>query len=128
MDTRAGRRPVSTNLHPAVYKAMLALALWLVLSIWWGFVGGGESGLEIAIATVFIIISVGLPLVALRTWWKSRRRTERSNASFQDWAAGDFETGQGRLPAVEAAVQALLPIAAVAFGMTIFGIVGHFVL
>jgi hypothetical protein len=50
------------------------------------------------------------------------------NASFQAWARSDFETGQGRLPAAEAAVQALLPIAAVAFGMTIFGIVGHFVL
>ena len=43
-----------------------------------------------------------------------------------DWTSGDFETWQGRLKGKDAAVQILLPIASVAFGMTLFAIIMHF--
>ena len=41
-------------------------------------------------------------------------------------ASGEFDTWQGRRKAAGAAVEILLPIAAVAFGITAFGIVLHF--
>jgi len=44
---------------------------------------------------------------------------------YQDWARSDFDTWQSRLTGSEAAIQILMPIAAVAFGMTLFGIAVH---
>jgi hypothetical protein len=38
------------------------------------------------------------------------------------WLSGDFETWQYRLKGSEAAIQILLPIAAVSFGRTAFGL------
>jgi hypothetical protein len=43
--------------------------------------------------------------------------------SFRDWASEDFATWTGGLNGREAAMQILLPIAAVSIGMTVFGLV-----
>jgi hypothetical protein len=45
---------------------------------------------------------------------------------FQHWVSGEFDTWQDRVTGANAAVQILLPLAAVAFGMTAFGFVLHF--
>jgi len=41
----------------------------------------------------------------------------------RDWLSHSFDTWTGRATGRDAAAQILLPIAAVAFGMTIFGLV-----
>jgi len=43
--------------------------------------------------------------------------------SVANWMHGEFETWTGRCKSWTAAVEILLPIAAIAFGMTAFGIV-----
>ena len=47
--------------------------------------------------------------------------------SFRSWASREFDTWQYRLKGGDAAAEALLPIAAIAFGMTAIGIVAHVV-
>ncbi len=61
-------------------------------------------------------------------WWKNRRRdvNQEEQESLRAWAAGDLDTWQDRVKGRNAAIEMLLPIAAVAFGMTAFGIVLHF--
>ena len=119
-----GNRVVSHRLHRRVYAAMIALAAILIFSVW-GFAGPGYSAFVVAVVSGFIVLTVGLPAVLWRTGGK-RRDPNRERKSFHDWAESEFDTWQGRLKAKSAAVEILLPLAAVAFGMAIFAIVLHF--
>ena len=64
-----------------------------------------------------------------RIWWRHPERMvllpPAATGAAAAWLSGEFETWQGRLKGTDAAVEILLPIAAVAFGMTIFGILLH---
>jgi hypothetical protein len=53
---------------------------------------------------------------------------ERSSAKtpFREWMEGDFDTWQDRVKGRNAAVEVLLPMGAIAIGMTAFAIVLHF--
>ena len=44
----------------------------------------------------------------------------------RDWTAAEFDVWQGRRKGLNAIVEILLPLAAVAIGMTVFGVVFHF--
>jgi hypothetical protein len=56
-------------------------------------------------------------------WLTWRRNTDLNDnvAPYREWSS--FETWTGGISGREASMQILLPIAAVAFGMTIFGLV-----
>jgi hypothetical protein len=120
-------RPVSEHLHSRVYMAIVGLALWFALSVW-GFAGDGYTDYLLAVVSGFVFIAVALPNVLWRLWRKDQGPdTGRKNKeSFRDWASDEFDTWQHRIKGAHAAVEILLPIAAVAFGMTAFGIVLHF--
>lgn len=45
------------------------------------------------------------------------------NIPFRDWRGGDVEVWGGKLRSMHAAIDALLPLMAVAFGLTAIGIV-----
>jgi len=123
-DKSAERPPVheiTSILHPRVYALMIGLAGWLVLSVWI-FSGVGSTDYLLAIVSGFIFIAVALPFILSRL-----RRPGSEAPSFRAWGAGDFDTWTGRLRGSHAAAEILLPIAAVAFGMTAFGIVLHLV-
>lgn len=123
-DTGAGR-PVTGRLHPRVYALMIALAAWFVLSVW-GFAGAGVTDYLLFIVNGFIFIAVALPLILSRVGrTDNAAKGDDSQPSFRDWASSDFETWQDRLSGAQAAAQILLPIAAVAFGMTTFAIALH---
>jgi hypothetical protein len=119
-----GNRPVSNRLHRRVYTAMIALAAVLIVSVW-GFAGPGYSDVVVVVVSGFVIVTVGLQAALWRTGGR-RRDPNRERKSFRDWADSEFDTWQGRLTAKSAAVEILLPLAAVAFGMAIFAIVLHF--
>jgi ABC-type nickel/cobalt efflux system permease component RcnA len=120
-------RPVSDHLHPVVYVAIVALALWFILSVW-AFATDGYTDYLLVVVSGFIVIAVGLPYVLWRVWRTAQRSgsARRDSNLFGEWASGDFATWQDRVRGSRAAVEILLPIAAVAFGMTAFGIVLHF--
>ena len=121
-------RPVSDHLHPLVYKAAVGLALWFVLAAWLLFRGGDYLELLLIMVSVLMLIAVAIPTVIWLSWRKAQGPAANKNAGedFGEWLSGDFETWQGRVSAREAAIQVLLPLAAVAFGLTAIGIVLHF--
>ena len=123
-DKSAERPPeheTTSLLHPRVYTLMMGLAGWLVLSVWI-FSGVGSTDYLLTIVSGFIFIAVTLPFILSRL-----RRPDSEGPSFRTWGSGDFDTWTGRLRGSHAATEILLPIAAVAFGMTAFGIVLHLV-
>ena len=115
--------PVTSRLHPRVYVMIAGLALWLALSVW-TFAGAGVTDYLLVIVCGFVFIAVALPFIMSRVA-RSDGTAGEATPSYHDWAHSEFDTWQGRLSGSSAVVQILLPIAAVAFGMTIFGITLH---
>ena len=130
MNPRPGRynQPSQEKLHPIVYRLMIGLAVWFVLSIWFLFDRGAYVGLTLAVITAFFLIAVGIPVVMAFTWRHNSdvRESGEHALRFRDWLACEFTTYTGQLSGTETAIQVLLPIAAVSIGMTIFGLVLHF--
>jgi high-affinity Fe2+/Pb2+ permease len=122
------KHSASDHLHPMIYRAMAALAAWFVLSAWLLFGGGDEYfELSLGIVSVFLLIVVAIPFVLWLSWWKFEgARAGPRRERFREWIAGDFDTGHGRMPARDAVIEILLPLMAVAFGITLFGIVLYF--
>jgi hypothetical protein len=93
----------------------------------WGFAADGQTDYLLVVVSGFFIIAVVLPSLLWLVWRKNQTaeavREGEAHGSFRAWAAGDFDTWQGRLKGHEAAIQILLPIAVVSFGMTAFAIV-----
>jgi hypothetical protein len=118
-----GQPSVTSALHSRVYLLLAGFALWFVLAIW-GFAGGGLSNYLLAIVSGFIFVVVALQLILSRVGRKKSAAPDDDNQpSLRDWAAGDFDTWQGRLSGAQAALQILLPFAVAALGMTAFSIV-----
>jgi hypothetical protein len=117
--------PTHEGLHPLVYRSMIGLAIWLVLSVWVFFSTGAYFGLTLSVITLFFVIIMAIPLLLWITWRHNAppKETRTLVESFRDWASEDFATWTGGLNGREAAMQILLPIAAVSIGMTVFGLV-----
>jgi hypothetical protein len=121
--------PIHDALHPLIYRAMLALTAWLVLSIWVLFGSAGSYvGLIFAMVTLFFVIVTGIPLLIWQTWRRNadRHDTAAPSERFRNWTSDGFATWTGNLSGREAATQILLPLAAVSIGMTVFGLVYYF--
>jgi hypothetical protein len=119
---------VARNLHPAVYMALVGLTLWLGLAIW-GFGYDGQTDYLLAIVSGFLFIAVAIPATLALMVHRQRNSDERKssgNVSFREWMTGDFDTWQDRVKGRNAAVEILLPMAAIAIGMTAFAIVLYF--
>ncbi len=126
------------HLHPLIYAAMVGLAAWLLISAWVFFDGTGYISLALAMVSVLFIMAIGIPFMLSRaaphldqeappdaatTDGDTESETGPAAESFGDWIHGDLDSWTGRCRSRTAAVEILLPIAAVAFGMTAFGIV-----
>jgi hypothetical protein len=118
-------RPVSEFLHPLVYGGIAALALWFVISVWAFFGGAGYDAFALVVVSGFFLIALALPFLMWRSWNNARDRDAASDprARLGDWLATEFGTSTGSRSAAVAALEILLPIMAVAFGITAFGII-----
>lgn len=110
------------------FKGMLILAGLFVLGAW-GFAGGGITDLVLVAVSYIVVVYAGLMLVL----WLTRRRHPRLDLgdgertdSFGNWTSRDVETSTGPVRGSHAAIETLLPIAAVAVGMVVFAVVLHF--
>lgn len=123
--TNRSNQPVHDELHPFVYRTIIGLTIWLVLSVWLLFSRGADVALNLIVITVFFLIAVAIPLLIALTWSRNATPDERGPSAerFREWLTCEFSTWTGGLSGREAAMQILLPIAAVAIGMTIFGVV-----
>jgi energy-coupling factor transporter transmembrane protein EcfT len=115
-------RPATNGLHPYVYAAIAALVFWFVLAIWVSFASDGYTDWLLMVVSAFLMIFVALPFVLSRV---SRDDADDGGPrrSFRNWASCEFDTWQYRLKCGHAAVEVLLPVAAIAFGMTAFGVI-----
>lgn len=129
-DTQTGQRnrPINDELHPAVYKAIVGLTVWLALSIWVLFDRGAYVGFVLAMITLFFVIITAIPLLLWSAWRGAvADDTPTHVEAFRDWSSHEFATWTEHMSGKEAAIQILLPLAAVSFGMTIFGLVFNLV-
>jgi hypothetical protein len=110
----------SDALHPRIYQIAAALALWLVLSVWFLFSTGSYTSLVLAVVSGFMLVAVGLPFILSRVGDGLDREDHRT--SLRDWSVAEFSAWGTQLTGAEAAVQVLLPIAAVSIGMTLIGL------
>jgi hypothetical protein len=107
-----------------LYGIIVGLSVWLIISFW-GFIGTGYNAVALSVASLFITIAVGLPLLLALIAHRHPRAAARNDAepdTLRDWLGSEFEAQTGQLKGAAAATQVLLPIAAVAFGMTIFAV------
>ena len=125
--TNTGNSQSSKQLHPWIYRTIVVLAVILILSAW-GFFGGGYSGLDLAVISALIFITVAIPVMLWGIWRRNAdRQPDRSEAiSFASWRSRDLEIWGGRVKGAEAMVEVLLPLGAVAFGMAALALVLHF--
>ena len=68
--------PASRHLPRQVYRILVGLAVWLIISFW-GFLGTGYSALALTVASLFITVAVGLPLVLALIARRRRPRDDR---------------------------------------------------
>ena len=115
----------TNELHPLVYRAMIGLTIWLVLSVWALFSRRAYEGVTLSIITLFFVVFVGIPVVLWLSWRRNTDPNEQHEnvAPYHEWRSGSFETWASGISGREASMQILLPVAAVAIGMTIFGLV-----
>ena len=120
----SSNRPVTDRLHPAVYKFAVGLVLLYIASAWGLFYAAGDPELLLTAVSGLLLFAILIPFALWLTWRRHRIDDEPARASpFRAWLFGDFETWQGRLKARDAAIDVLLPLAAVAFGLMLIGII-----
>ena len=125
--TRKTYRPrprVTDHLHPGLYLAISGLALWYIFSAW-SFGGGGYTNYLLTVTSGLILMTIAIP-VALWRIWRNHPHREEAKQPFREWAASEFHIWQDHLTGKNAAVEILLPVAAVAFGLSLFGVIVHF--
>jgi hypothetical protein len=123
--------PPSDRLHPMVYVVAIGLVLGFIVAAWMFFdhrlvyERENDSSLPLGMVSYLLLIAVGLPLIMWRVWRKYGQGAapRDQTMSFRRWADDEFEVSGSRLKGRDAAINALLPIAAVAFGLLAIGVV-----
>jgi hypothetical protein len=95
-----------------------------VVAAWAAFARRGDTSENLVMVTFLLFVAVMIPLLLWLTWkhQQAPQATLQGSMRFRDWARGSTEIWQGRVKGADAAINALLPIAAVAIGMVLFGI------
>jgi hypothetical protein len=122
----------SNQLHPVVHVAAAALLIWFVAAAWLLFGGSGYIELALAVIGVLVFMVIAIPAML----WRVRETSSNTDSTVSNgndftgqtqplglWLQGEFMTYSGREKSSAAVVEMLLPIAAVAFGITALGIV-----
>ena len=120
--------PTSDSLHPLVNVAIIGFVLMFVAATW-AFFASDPYGVWLdVVVTGLFVIAIAIPATLWLTW-----RCNASEASgechprFRTWTAGEFDTSTGFVKGSQATVEVLLPIAAVAVGMAVLGLLFHLV-
>ena len=118
-------RPVFDHLHPKIYGAAAGLIAWFTLMAWVLFDRSGDAGESLIFVTVLFVVAIALPAVLSLVGQKSGmpHEGEAQPPSLHDWSAGEFQVWGAKLHGTDAAIDVLLPLMAVSFGLTAIGIV-----
>ncbi len=113
--------------------AAAGLLIWFMIAAWLLFGGSGYIELALAMISVLVFMAIAIPLALWRTNLTAQRSAGSSHVAGQasetsdKWLRGQFATWTDQEKASTAAIEILLPLAAVAFGITALGIVFEFV-
>jgi hypothetical protein len=121
----AHNRPVFDQLHPRIWGAAAGLIAWFALMAWVLFDRSGDVTLSLMFVTVLFVVAIAVPWTLSLVRRKFGRPYEEhpKPTSFHDWMDGDLAVWGARLRARDAAIDVLLPLVAVSFGLTAIGIV-----
>jgi hypothetical protein len=120
--------PISDSLHPFVNVAIIGLVLMFVAAMWTFFASDPYGEWLDVVVTGLFVIAIAIPALLWLTWRRNADGArDDSHPSFRDWAAGEFDTLTGFVKGADATAEVLLPIAAVAVGMTVLGLVFHII-
>jgi hypothetical protein len=121
----AHNKPVFDHLHPKIYAAAAGLIAWFTLMAWVLFDRSGDASGALMWVTVLFVVAIALPAVLSLVGQKSGMPHEgqAQPPTLHDWRAGDFEVWGAKLHCSDAAIDVLLPLMAVSFGLTAIGIV-----
>jgi hypothetical protein len=115
-------QPPSDRLHPMIYLAAIGLVLCFVVSARAFFDRQNDVGWLLVVVSGLLLIAVLLPSVLWHVW-RREQKAQDDSTPFRRWASRDFSAGENKLKASHAAIDALLPLASVACGITAIGIV-----
>ena len=116
----------SDDLHPAIYKALVGLAAWMMVAAWIFFgTTGYYASFSVAVATGLFLMAIAIPAILWRVWRRNSPASEVRHPpiAFSDWWHGKDETWQGPVEGWDAAVEVLLPLGVAALGMTAIGLI-----
>lgn len=113
---------VLEHLHPWIHMAAAGLLIWFVMAAWLLFSGSGYIDLALTMISVLVLMALVIPLALWRANGTSRI-IEPNSETLDTWLRGQFATWTGYEKGSTAAIEILLPLAAVAFGITALGIV-----
>jgi hypothetical protein len=118
-------RPVFDQVHPNIYAAAVGLVAWFAIAAWILFDRKNDIALPLARVSVLLLVAVLLPWSLSLVWQRHQAADQRhpNRIPFHDWRIGDFAVWDSKLRSSQAAIDMLLPLAAVAFGLTALGIV-----
>lgn len=124
-DLVAHNKPVFDQLHPKIYGAAVGLVTWFALMAWVLFGRSAETSLSLIFVTVLFLVAVLVPWVMSLVWKKYQLPYEQhpQQVSFKDWRDGEFAVWGAKLHGSHAAIDVLLPLIAVSFGLMAIGIV-----
>src|SRR5262245_44558492 len=89
-------RVVQQGLHPVVYGAIIALALWLIVSVWALFGTADYDGITLVVVTGLFTIAIAIPALLWRTWQRNEGDgSDQTSPSFREWRSGQFATWTG---------------------------------
>jgi hypothetical protein len=106
--------------------AAAGLLVWFVIAAWLLFGDSDYIGLALAMISVLVFMTIAIPLALWRTnptAQRSSHATEQGSETLDKWLRGQFATWTDQENGSTAAIEILLPLAAVAFGITALGIV-----
>jgi hypothetical protein len=121
----AHNKPVFDQLHPKIYAIAVGLIAWFALMAWVLFDRSSDVRLPLMFVTVLFAVAIVLPWTLSLVWKRSHRQEEADSrsTSLREWSEGDFVVWGARLRGRDAAIDALLPLIAVSFGLTGIGII-----
>jgi hypothetical protein len=120
--------PISDGLHPLVNMAIIGFVSMFVAAMWMFFASDPYGEWLDVVVTGLFVIAIAIPALLWLTWRRNADGArDDSHLSFRDWSAGEFDTLTGPVKGANATAEVLLPIAAVAVGMTVLGLVFHII-
>jgi hypothetical protein len=117
--------PISNGLHPCVNMAIIALVLMFVAAVWMFFDSDAYGAWLDVVITGLFVVAIAIPVLCWLTWRRNAAGARNSHPRFHDWVLGEFDTWTGPVKSANATIEVLLPIAAVAVGMTVLGLLFH---